>query len=89
VGSQPSLPITTLLCSSAVGAHIGSLPTFNGRRFQWSTLDIHFLRVGSQNAIEMTSGLAYYFNPQASKSFAIKRMIARRAAIKAAIAGIR
>ena len=51
---------------------------------QWSTLDIHFLRVGSKNAVEMTSGLAYYFNPQATKSFALRRMIVRRAAIREA-----
>ena len=56
---------------------------------QWSTLDIHFMRVGSKNAVEMTSGLAYYFNPQATKSFALRRMILRRAAIKAATAQIK
>jgi hypothetical protein len=56
---------------------------------QWSTLDIHFMRVGSNNAIEMTSGLAYYFNPQATKSMALRRMILHRAMIKAATAGIK
>jgi len=51
---------------------------------QWSTLDIHFLRVGSKNAVEMSTGLAYYFNPTATNSLAMRRFIARRAAIKAA-----
>jgi len=51
---------------------------------EWSTIDFHYLRVGSKNAVEMTTGLAYYFNPSAAKSVAMKRMIARRAALKAA-----
>lgn len=55
----------------------------------WSTVDIRYLRVGSGNAIEMTSGLLYNFNPQATNSFALRRMILRRAAIKAATAQIK
>ena len=46
---------------------------------QWSALSVHFLRVGSRNAIEMSTGIAYFFNPQVSQSVAIKKMIARRA----------
>ena len=46
---------------------------------QWSALSVHFLRVGSKNAVEMSTGLAYFFNPQVSQSVAIKKMIARRA----------
>lgn len=49
---------------------------------QLSTLDVHWLRVGTQNSWEVSSGLTYFFNPQASQSMAVKRMFLRRAALK-------
>ena len=44
----------------------------------WTTVDAHYLRVGSVNAWEMSTGLAYFFNPQATQSVSLKRFLARR-----------
>ena len=48
----------------------------------WNTVNFRYLRVGSENGYEISSGLAYYFNPAASKSLAIQKMIQKRALLK-------
>ena len=54
----------------------------------WSTVDFRYVKVGAQNGFEASTGLIYYFNPSASKSVAIRRLIAKRAAMKLATANI-
>lgn len=54
----------------------------------WSTVDFRWVRVGATNGYEASTGLIYYLNPSASKSVAIRRLLARRAAMKLATANI-
>ena len=52
----------------------------------WSTIDFRCGRVGAQNYYTASSGLTYFFNPTASQSLAVKRLLARakvRAQLKA------
>jgi opacity protein-like surface antigen len=43
----------------------------------WSTVDFRWGRLGSKDFYTASSGLTYFFNPQASQSLAVKRMLAR------------
>ena len=43
----------------------------------WSTIDFRWGRLGAQDFYTASSGLVYHFNPQASKSLAEKRLLAR------------
>lgn len=43
----------------------------------WSTVNFRWGRVGSRSFYETSSGVAYFFNPQASQSLAVKRMLVR------------
>jgi hypothetical protein len=45
----------------------------------WTPLDMRFGRMGSQSFLEMSTGLLYYFNPQAARSTAAVRFLAKRA----------
>jgi hypothetical protein len=43
----------------------------------WSTIDFRIGRVGAQTFYTASSGLVYFFNPQASQNLAVKRMLVR------------
>ena len=45
----------------------------------WTPLDVRFGRMGSQSFLEMSTGLLYYFNPQAARSTSTVRFLAKRA----------
>jgi hypothetical protein len=50
----------------------------------WTTASVRWLRVGSQNGLEVTTNIQYVINPSVAKSLAIQRIIRKAAAAKAA-----
>jgi opacity protein-like surface antigen len=44
----------------------------------WSTIDFRYGQVGPKRSLEGSTGLIYFFNPQASHSLTVKRFMAKR-----------
>jgi hypothetical protein len=64
------------------GATWSAIPNLN-----LSMGDVYWIRFNGVNSIYASAGLRYIFNPNASPSFAMKRMLARQARKAAAVAG--
>lgn len=81
VYAQGAIGVAGLSTGSSITSLVGGGAAYRMTdNLAWNTVDFRWLRVGAQNGYEISSGLAYYFNPSASKSLAVRRMMARKAA---------
>ena len=83
--AQAAVGVATMPTGSQISYILGGGAQYRmNENLVWSAANFRYIRTGSSNGWEATSGLLYTINPAASKSLVIKKLVAARAAKLAA-----
>lgn len=77
---QGAVGVATVSSGSQVSYILGGGAQYRlTENLGWNTVNFRYINVGGIPGKEISSGIAYYFNPAASKSLTVKRLVAARA----------